>query len=78
MIDIHIDQYYLKGADPKNYCHRNGKNGAVSATGTYGNLGSKCDSPIPLVNATFNFLQSSVQDIDFILYTGDTVRHVST
>jgi hypothetical protein len=73
-IDIHLDPYYVKGADKDNYCH---SGSGHSKTGTFGALGTKCDSPIPLVNATFAFLQNNVQDIDFILYTGDTVRHVS-
>lgn len=45
--------------------------------GKYGALGSRCDSPTALIQATFDFLKKEVKDIDFILYTGDTVRHVS-
>jgi hypothetical protein len=45
--------------------------------GLFGALGTDCDSPFPLVQTTFEFLQKQVQDIDFIIYTGDTVRHVS-
>ena len=38
---------------------------------------SECDSPIQLVNATFEFLQRRIlkDDIDFVVWTGDNARH---
>jgi hypothetical protein len=75
--DIHIDPNYLEGADPNSYCHKHGKKRSKQA-GKYGALGTQCDSPVPLVKATFDFLKKEIQDIDFIIYTGDTARHVSS
>ncbi|KAG2203793.1 hypothetical protein INT47_012726 [Mucor saturninus] len=72
--DIHIDPKYLEGADPDNYCHRHGKKRS-SESGKYGALGTRCDSPVALVKTAFDFLKKEIRDIDFIIYTGDTVRH---
>ncbi|GAA5813317.1 hypothetical protein MFLAVUS_006794 [Mucor flavus] len=72
--DIHLDPKYLEGADPDTYCHRI-KHKKDKDTGKYGALGTRCDSPTALIQATFNFLKKEIKDIDFILYTGDTVRH---
>lgn len=74
-LDIHLDPFYLEGADPASFCHQHGKKRSKES-GKYGALGTKCDSPIPLVQATFDFLKKEIQDVDFIIYTGDTVRHV--
>lgn len=76
LLDIHLDPKYLEGASPDSYCHRHG-NKRSSESGKYGALGTECDSPTALVDAAFNFLKKEVKDIDFIIYTGDTVRHVS-
>ena len=76
LLDIHLDPYYKEGADPKKYCHSHGKKRSKEA-GKYGALGTDCDSPQALVDATFKFLKNQINDIDFIIYTGDTVRHVS-
>ena len=75
LLDIHIDPLYKEGADPNKLCHTFGKDRSKQS-GKYGALGTDCDSPIPLVDATFNFLKKDIADIDFIIYTGDTVRHV--
>ncbi|CAO3659359.1 unnamed protein product [Rhizopus stolonifer] len=72
--DIHLDSHYLEGADPSTLCHRHGKKRSKEA-GKFGALGTDCDSPISLVKASFDFLKEHVQDVDFILYTGDTARH---
>lgn len=73
-----MDPYYLIGSDPETLCHRNSGNSSFDQVGTFGALGTLCDSPMSLVDATFEFLKKHVQDIDFIIYTGDTVRHVSS
>ncbi|KAI8078979.1 Metallo-dependent phosphatase-like protein [Gilbertella persicaria] len=72
--DIHIDPNYKEGADPRSLCHTYGKKRS-SESGKFGALGTDCDSPVPLVRATFDFLKNEINDIDFIIYTGDTVRH---
>ncbi|KAG0192294.1 Endopolyphosphatase [Apophysomyces sp. BC1034] len=73
--DIHLDPNYLDGSDPDQMCHRKNKKDSHNVAGKYGALESQCDSPIPLVDASFQFMKESVQDIDFIIYTGDTARH---
>ncbi|CEG77435.1 hypothetical protein RMATCC62417_12186 [Rhizopus microsporus] len=72
--DIHLDPYYKEGADPSSLCHRHGKKRSKES-GKYGALGTDCDTPVPLVQIAFDFLKEKVQDVDFILYTGDTARH---
>ena len=45
----------------------------------YGNPGSDCDSPLILLQETFEYLKHFVKthDIDAILWTGDTGRFAS-
>ncbi|KAL1853267.1 Endopolyphosphatase [Diaporthe australafricana] len=47
--------------------------------GTYGAETSDCDTPISLVNATFDWITSSKlrDEIDFVIWTGDSARHDS-
>ncbi|KAI7899685.1 Metallo-dependent phosphatase-like protein [Cokeromyces recurvatus] len=71
--DIHIDPLYLEGSDPSRICHTITGNGS-EITGKFGALGTRCASPVPLVDATFKFLKKEINQIDFIIYTGDTVR----
>ncbi|KAI8090038.1 Metallo-dependent phosphatase-like protein [Halteromyces radiatus] len=73
--DIHLDPNYLVGSDPKKLCHRKSKKAHKNTAGKFGALNTECDSPLSLVNASFQFMKNSLQDIDFILYTGDTARH---
>ncbi|KAI9013726.1 Metallo-dependent phosphatase-like protein [Phycomyces nitens] len=46
-----------------------------NTAGIFGALGTKCDSPISLVEASFDFIKKSLSDVDFVFYTGDTARH---
>ncbi|KAJ3192211.1 Endopolyphosphatase [Irineochytrium annulatum] len=76
--DVHIDPKYLNGTDPQQSCHRANSTAIEQNTaGFFGTVGSACDSPTPLVDATFQFLadNSETKDADFIIYTGDTARH---
>ncbi|KAI8342778.1 Metallo-dependent phosphatase-like protein [Chlamydoabsidia padenii] len=73
--DIHVDPNYLAGSSPKKYCHRKSKKSSKNTAGKFGALHTDCDSPIALVDASFKFMKESLQDIDFIIYTGDTARH---
>ncbi|KUI65865.1 Endopolyphosphatase [Cytospora mali] len=74
--DFHPDEFYKVHASTSadRACHR-GKGPA----GTYGAETSDCDSPISLVNATFDWVISSGlrDDIDFVIWTGDNARHDS-
>lgn len=72
--DIHPDPFYKENTDPDTACHR-GKD-KKGRTGKYGHPISPCDSPMTLVNATFDWIAKNLKDeIDFIVWTGDNVRH---
>ncbi|KAJ3024863.1 Endopolyphosphatase, partial [Rhizophlyctis rosea] len=74
--DIHIDPTYLPGSNPKYLCHRKSNKTAENTSGKFGALGSDCDSPVVLVDAAFDFIKKELSDeIDFVIYTGDTARH---
>ncbi|KAI9026496.1 Metallo-dependent phosphatase-like protein [Phycomyces nitens] len=73
--DIHLDAYYLEKSDPSNLCHRKSKTNSNNVSGKFGALGTDCDSPTSLVQASFDFMKQSLSDVDFIIYTGDTARH---
>ncbi len=46
--------------------------------GTYGAETSDCDSPFSLLNATFDWIGENLKDdIDFVIWTGDSARHDS-
>ncbi|KAF6833748.1 calcineurin-like phosphoesterase [Colletotrichum plurivorum] len=73
--DFHPDQFYKAHTSTQEdiACHR-GKGPA----GYYGAETSDCDSPISLVNATFDWIAKNVaSDIDFVIWTGDSARHDS-
>lgn len=71
--DIHPDPFYRSGSDPDgdHPCH-SGKGRA----GYFGAESTSCDSPISLINATFDWIKHNVKDdIDFVIWTGDSARH---
>ncbi|KXN74291.1 hypothetical protein CONCODRAFT_2670 [Conidiobolus coronatus NRRL 28638] len=72
--DIHIDENYLKGSDPEALCHRMGSSSNPDV-GKFGAQGTKCDTPIDLVNEVYSHLKSNHQSINFVIDTGDVVRH---
>lgn len=46
--------------------------------GFYGAETSDCDAPIALLNATFDWIAATIRDdIDFVVWTGDSARHDS-
>ncbi|CAG8439369.1 1380_t:CDS:2 [Dentiscutata heterogama] len=73
--DLHVDPYYLESSDPTSFCHRYSPNSVLNIAGKFGLLSSPCDSPYPLTNSTFEFMRSNFKDIDFVVFTGDSVRH---
>ncbi|KAJ3110381.1 Endopolyphosphatase [Phlyctochytrium bullatum] len=75
--DIHIDPIYHEGTDPATFCHRPNSAAAKNIAGKFGTLKSECDSPVPLVDATFDFLKqdAETQRVGFIVFTGDAARH---
>nr|CAG8467595.1 11192_t:CDS:2 [Entrophospora candida] len=74
--DIHLDPFYLPLSDPTQYCHRYSDDVDKNRAGIFGTLRSECDSPYSLINSTFEHFKKYIQDdIDFIIYTGDSLRH---
>jgi endopolyphosphatase len=71
--DFHPDPFYKPGSSPaeEHACH--------GGTGNAGILGAEktdCDTPIALVNATFQWINDNLKDeLDFIIWTGDSARH---
>ncbi|KAI4181803.1 MAG: hypothetical protein LQ346_006696 [Caloplaca aetnensis] len=71
--DFHPDRFYTQASstDGDDACHW----GRGSA-GAFGAEKTDCDSPISLVNATFQWINDNLKDsIDFIVWTGDSARH---
>ncbi|KAJ4308183.1 Endopolyphosphatase [Fusarium piperis] len=73
--DFHPDEFYKPHSSTAEgvACHR--KEGPA---GTYGAETTDCDSPLALVDATLGWIRAHVKDdVDFVVWTGDTARHDS-
>jgi endopolyphosphatase len=70
--DMHLDTFYVEGSSFESNCHRNltVPNGA----GKYGSPESGCDSPMALINKTFDYMRENIA-VDFVIWTGDNSRH---
>ncbi|KAF1356671.1 hypothetical protein BDV97DRAFT_342392 [Delphinella strobiligena] len=71
--DFHPDRFYkvYSSTSSDNACHR-----GDGPAGVYGAETSECDSPISLINATFDWIKAELKDsIDFVIWTGDSARH---
>jgi len=71
--DFHPDPFYkvYSSVDEDGVCHR-----GHGPAGYYGAETSDCDSPISLINATFDWIRDELKDsIDFVIWTGDSARH---
>ncbi|KAI4220108.1 MAG: hypothetical protein L6R36_007854 [Xanthoria steineri] len=71
--DFHPDRFYSRysSTDSDDACHW-GKGDA----GIFGAERTDCDSPITLINATFQWINDNLKDtIDFVVWTGDSARH---
>ncbi|KAI4145626.1 MAG: hypothetical protein L6R39_003746 [Caloplaca ligustica] len=71
--DLHPDRFYSQASstDDDNACHW-GKGSA----GIFGAELTDCDSPLTLVNATFQWINDNLKgSIDFVVWTGDSARH---
>jgi predicted phosphodiesterase len=80
--DIHLDnKYYTASYDKcllgdtglgccRKYDIPDGHSHPVSKFGDY-----NCDSPITLIDESFKWIQNNINDIDYIVYTGDSVDH---
>lgn len=56
-------------------CHRPSSKAEENIAGEYGNLKSRCDTPIRLVEEAFLYMKEKFHKVDFVIYTGDSVRH---
>ncbi|KAL4729945.1 Endopolyphosphatase [Fusarium chlamydosporum] len=73
--DFHPDEYYKAHSSTEQgiACHR-----GEGPAGLYGAETTDCDSPVELVDATLDWVRTHVKDdIDFVVWTGDTARHDS-
>ncbi|KAK1964225.1 Endopolyphosphatase [Colletotrichum sublineola] len=73
--DFHPDQFYKTHSSTEEglACHR-----GDGPAGYYGAETSDCDTPPSLVNATFDWIAANIaDDIDFVIWTGDSARHDS-
>jgi endopolyphosphatase len=69
--DVHPDAFYKAYTSTDSSCHRQ-----KGAAGALGAEMSSCDTPISLVNATFQWVKDNLKDkIDFVVWTGDSARH---
>lgn len=69
--DFHPDPFYREGLSVDEACHH-GHGKALK----YGDAILGCDSPMILLNDTINWVRDNFKDkIDFIVWTGDNVRH---
>ncbi|CAJ0831898.1 14659_t:CDS:2 [Entrophospora sp. SA101] len=83
--DFHPDTHYISDALVKLKCHHQRpsklKKPAYMKKGISGPWGAEatiCDSPINLINATFEWLEKNWKNkLDFIIWTGDNSRHDS-
>ncbi|CAG8586811.1 7083_t:CDS:2 [Paraglomus occultum] len=81
--DIHPDPYYRTNATARSSCHRialqtmkKPKHMKRGTAGPWGAPGTICDSPVGLVDTTFDWLSENWRDgLDFIIWTGDNARH---
>ena len=74
-LDFHPDQFYetYSSTEEEAACHRD--NGPA---GIFGAETTSCDSPITLINATFEWINDHLKDkVDFVIWTGDSSRHDS-
>ncbi|KAJ3275708.1 Endopolyphosphatase [Terramyces sp. JEL0728] len=75
LTDIHWDPYYTDSNLSNNYCHSSlFDNHYKGVKPYYGKVGSQCDSPASLINATFSFI-SNLTSIKAVFLTGDLARH---
>lgn len=69
--DIHPDEFYVEGSSHDAMCH-----GGSGTAGKYGDAVLGCDSPVILMNKTFEWIEHNLKDkIDFVIWTGDNIRH---
>lgn len=75
LADFHPDEFYkVHSSTAEDHACHSGHGPA----GFYGAETSDCDAPISLLNATFDWIAANIRDeIDFVVWTGDSARHDS-
>ena len=71
--DFHPDRFYkvYTSTSDEAACHR-----GHGSAGIYGAEKSDCDSPVDLINKTFDWIEKELKDsVDFVVWTGDSARH---
>ncbi len=73
--DFHLDSNYSEHGDLQLWCHAfpNGTEGPE--IGKFGNY--TCDAPLALIKATTQGMRQILPNPDFIIWTGDSLPHVS-
>ncbi|CDO92087.1 unnamed protein product [Kluyveromyces dobzhanskii CBS 2104] len=74
--DLHPDLYYKEGSSIETACHRGEPNDKGDRAARFGNAMMGCDGPPDLMYYTLDWIQENLaNEIDFIIWTGDNVRH---
>lgn len=75
--DAELSWFRAKAGGKKKHGHHKDKeHEKMPKAGYYGLPLSSCDGPVSLMNATFDWIDQNIRDeIDFIIWTGDNVRH---
>ncbi|BAP72081.1 endopolyphosphatase [Kluyveromyces marxianus] len=74
--DMHPDLYYKEGSSTRKTCHRGKPQDDKDRAARFGNAMMGCDAPPALMDYTLKWIEDNLKDeIDFIIWTGDNVRH---
>ncbi|CAG8609477.1 2972_t:CDS:2, partial [Funneliformis mosseae] len=80
--DFHPDPHYVSNVTAKSRCHEHFKSAKKprhmkrGISGPWGAPATVCDSPMNLIEATFEWLENNWKNkLDFIIWTGDNARH---
>ncbi|GBC02400.1 hypothetical protein RclHR1_00460038 [Rhizophagus clarus] len=80
--DFHPDSNYVSNVTARSRCHevfqdtKRPKHMKKGISGPWGAPATVCDSPLSLIDATFEWLEKNWKNkIDFVIWTGDNARH---
>uniref|UniRef100_A0A1D1XWA1 Endopolyphosphatase n=1 Tax=Anthurium amnicola TaxID=1678845 RepID=A0A1D1XWA1_9ARAE len=81
--DFHPDPHYINNVTAKSRCHKHlrptsdkPEHMLRGISGPWGAPATICDSPLGLIDATFEWLDKNWKNkLDFIIWTGDNSRH---
>jgi hypothetical protein len=76
LTDLHVDPLYQHNGHVMAQCHADGDvSTTVDRAGYYGTRGSGCDTPLSLLDGTFDAIQKLNMTIPLVFWTGDNSRH---